>query len=266
MIRERAKALASLRSFDSDVFRGSEHVPQELCNLILAFAVVFNDCRDLALWSDDLLRARPKAKRLNRYQGEHGGQTFHVIRLACGTIHELGEFIQKHSGVLNHPLFLEVLDRLPEREKEMWNAVRDLAFGKKSAKTADDLLKDLRNTTAFHYDARELAAAYDRRFPRGSNDREQQPLLSLGPRVHTARFYFGDAAAATLLVQQIERRGVSEFGARFSEILANVSVVLALIVEGFIEARSALRDFVEDATPAGAVDDLSNAGERDDME
>jgi hypothetical protein len=266
MILERARALAPLRSFNSDVFRESEQAPQELCNLILAFAVVFNDCRDLALWSDDLLRARPEESRFNRYQGEHGGQTFHVIRLACGTIHELGELIRKHGGVLNQSLFLGVLNRLPEREKGMWNAVRDLAFGKKSAKSADDLLEDLRNTTAFHYDAPELAVAYDERFPKGSTDRGQQPLLSLGSRVDTARFYFGDAAVTALVSQQIERHEVSEFGKRFSEILKNVSVALALIVEGFIEAKSALRDFAEDPAPARAVDNLSIAAERDDEE
>jgi hypothetical protein len=211
----------------------------------------------MGLWSDELLRARPTTTRLNRYQGEIGGQTYHCLRILVGVLHELGEVVRKSTTTMNHPSFRALVNRLPKKEQAMWKRVRDLSVGKKAEKVADELLKALRNTTAFHYDRKEISAGFDRRFPSGSVDRQQQPLFTRGKTVQSVRLFFADAAATEALDAQIKARRVERFGKKLSAILIDVSKTIALLVEAFIEARSGSRPFEEEIAPKGETDDLS---------
>jgi hypothetical protein len=38
--------LAALQTFDPKAFVGDSGVPQDLCNFVLALALVYNDCKD----------------------------------------------------------------------------------------------------------------------------------------------------------------------------------------------------------------------------
>jgi hypothetical protein len=250
-IADTAALLAPLQSFDSDAFRGDAEVPQELCNTILGFALVFNDCRDLLLLSTDLQEQGTDEIVLNRYFGEHGGGMTHVFRLLIGVVHELGEFIRENGKALHEPFFeKQVLPKLSTEHRAMWVRVRDLAQGGKSGvKMMDDLLDFLRNKTTYHYDGAELFRGYEARFPSGATAKNRQPVVSLGARVRNTRFYFADAVAYDLIEEGAESRGLMPLGPKLSNVFLELCTVLGRIVEVFLQARRPWRDFAEESAP-----------------
>jgi hypothetical protein len=246
-VEERAKALGSLQTFDSDAFRGDGEVPQELCNVVLAFALVFNDCRDLLFWLDDLLAVAPTEVKISRFFGEHGGGMTHVFRLAAALVHELGELIHKHGKWLHHPFFeTRVLAKLDKNQRAGWDRVLDLAHGRAGERAMDQFLKLLRDRATYHYDAEDLTAPYNRRFPAGATEKLKQPYVSRGMRVRNVRFYFADALPFDLIEQEAASRGLMPLGPRMTEILTDVSTALASVVEAFIQARCPWHDFAEE--------------------
>jgi hypothetical protein len=44
--QEECATLESLQTFDPAAFEGDETVPQKLCNLVLALALIYNDCKN----------------------------------------------------------------------------------------------------------------------------------------------------------------------------------------------------------------------------
>src|SRR5262249_32701179 len=138
-VAERAATLGPLRSFDSDAFRPDAIVSEDLCYLVLGFALLYNDCRDVLMWHEDLMRQTPERK-LNRVCGEYGGSITHTFRLLIGIVHELGELIQKRGRALNDPFFqMKVLPKLDKEQRARWEQIHDLAFQKKAQKAMDEL-------------------------------------------------------------------------------------------------------------------------------
>jgi hypothetical protein len=45
--QEECACLESLETFDPAAFEGNEEVPQKLCNLVLALALIYNDCKNM---------------------------------------------------------------------------------------------------------------------------------------------------------------------------------------------------------------------------
>ena len=244
---ERAAALGSIHGFDSNALRAGDGVSQELCDLILAFALIFNDCRDILLWHEETQGEAPKAQALNRLSGEYGGTITHTFRLLAAVLHELGELVQKNSQVLNDPFFRDkVLPKLDKDARERWERLEALARGKKAEKPLDDLLYYLRNKSVYHYDAPDLRPAYDRKFPPGSSERAEQPLVSVGNTVRGTRWYFADAVAYDLLESEAATRGLAPLGPKLSKALTDLVVTLARIVEAFLQARTPWTEFRED--------------------
>jgi hypothetical protein len=247
-IEERAKGLASLLAFDSDAFRGDDEVPQELCDVVLAFAIVFNDCRDILLWHVELTAGlTPPPQPLNRASGEQGGVITHTTRLLVAILHELGELVRKNGKVLHDPFFEQkVLPKLDKEQRIRWERLRDLAQGKSPAKSMDDYLDFLRNKATYHYDAEDLRPGYERCFPHGSEKPREQPLVSIARDLRSTRFYFGDATAYNVLEHSAAERELVPLGPPLSAALADLMVTLAKIVEIFIQARKPWREFKEE--------------------
>ena len=77
--QDECSELAPLETFDPAAFQGDADVPQELCNLVLSLALVYNDCKDV-IYSHILLgesRPSPPAGR-NRPWGAWLGVDFHI--------------------------------------------------------------------------------------------------------------------------------------------------------------------------------------------
>jgi hypothetical protein len=238
-----------LLTFDADAFRTDGDVSQELCNLMLAFALAFNDCRDVLMWHQELMDQAPAApQRLNRWFGEHGGSITHTFRLLIGLAHEVGELVQRNAKTLHEPFFNEkVLSKLDKDQRARWERLRDLAFAKPSEKSMDGLLEFLRNKMTYHYDAADLWPAYDRRFPSGPSDKLKQPLVSLSSDIRGHRFYFADAVAYDLVEEEGRQRGLAPLGPKMSTVLTDLMVSLERIVEAFLQARRPWRNFEEES-------------------
>jgi hypothetical protein len=247
-IAERAKSLGPLLAVNSVALRGDREVPQELCNAILALALAFNDFRDLLIWSDDILKEAPDtARRLNRFFGEHGGVMTHLFRLLLASLYQLGEVIRANGKHFHNRFFQErVLGQLDKSVQGKWMELSDLAHGKAPQRPIGDLMEFVRHTAVYHYDSAELWNGFDRRFPTGSTVPAEQAVVSSGETALGERFYFADAAAYDLISEQSGVQGLPALGPKVTDLLTTVTVTLANVVEGFLEARGPLQPFAEE--------------------
>lgn len=60
-----------LETFDPAAFVGGEEVPQELCNFVLALALIYNDYKNLTYASLKLRESKPKGEAEKMLSGEH---------------------------------------------------------------------------------------------------------------------------------------------------------------------------------------------------
>jgi hypothetical protein len=248
-LAERAAFLGPIRTFDPSAFRAGDGVSEQLCNLILAFGLASNDLREINLQIDVLHSHKPPGShRINRYQGEHGGNFIFTFRLLLGVLHELGEIVKGNSSALNEEFFRKrVLGRLDTRATKAWSRVEELARGKSGRKKLDDLLRNLRNQTAFHYDGAALHEGFERQFPAECGDnRMKKPLASLGDVVGARRFFFADSAASGVIEAAATEAGVDALGAELTEVSSDISITLGLIVEAFVSERGGWSPFAED--------------------
>jgi hypothetical protein len=229
--------LGALRGFDPGVFRETDDCSQGLCSFILALALAFNDCRDLLMCAEEILRVKPERPRRNRFCGEHGGLMTHVFRLLAAFVHELGELVRAHGRVTQESFFkLKVLPKLSKEHRAAWEAMCNLAHGKRETRSLDDLLEFFRNKVGYHYDAAALQEGYDDRFPCVPAV-AQWPLVSLGARTFNERLYFADAAALRMIETNATERELMPLGPKMTDALTDAAIALAKIVEAFIQAR-----------------------------
>ena len=122
-----------------------------------------------------------------------------------------------------------------------------MARGKSGRKKLDGLLPNLRNRTAFHYDGDALHEGFERQFPaEAGGNRMKKPLASLGNVVGARRFFFADAAASGVIEAAATEAGIEALGAELTEVSADVSITLGLIVGEFVSARGGWSPFSED--------------------
>ena len=114
-------ALGRLESFDQAAFVGDGKVPQDVCNFVLALAVIHNDYKDLVMAYAFLEEVRPSdSERITKDRGEHAAIQIHVIRQHSSLVHELCKLIEDQPSIIAHPAFQALLKRLDERARERW--------------------------------------------------------------------------------------------------------------------------------------------------
>jgi hypothetical protein len=112
--------LSQLESFDPSVFRGDSNASQEVCNLILALACIFNDWKDMQIATNTLFRIKPlDPPRETPAWGEFNGILWHLIRLQVSLLHEVLSLIIGSVSTLKHPYFQKIIHGLsaPRRDK-----------------------------------------------------------------------------------------------------------------------------------------------------
>jgi hypothetical protein len=67
-IEENLGLLSDLQSFDKNAFIGNDDFSQDMCNLILAFAPIWNDNKSFSLYSDQIETAKPTDVKIENPQ------------------------------------------------------------------------------------------------------------------------------------------------------------------------------------------------------
>ena len=79
-LSKESEQLAPLQTFDPNAFVGNDEVPQNICNFVLAMALVYNDCKN-GMFSNLLLADfKPAGKsKASRSWGAYSGIKFHYV-------------------------------------------------------------------------------------------------------------------------------------------------------------------------------------------
>lgn len=235
---EESAELASPETFDPAAFQSSAEVPQDLCNFILALALIYNDCKDIIYARLLLGESRPpQPPRKNRLWGAWMGVDFHIFRAIVGVMHELFNLVRDNETVISHPFMRSVVQQLPRLAREGWDAVTAVALGATPADPLGKRLLLLRNKVASHYDPTAIVAGYRHHFL-SADRQDDRAFISRGSSMKTTRFYFADAAATGYLRSIVGKDESQELlMMNVAELLSPVNHALMGIVETFVQRR-----------------------------
>jgi hypothetical protein len=232
---ERLAQLAPLETFDPKAFRGDSSVPQELCDFVLALALVYNDFRDVVVAQGLLNAALPNDTSTPTPRlGELGGIHAHLNRLMAALVHELAKLIERSDHLLSHPFFESLVKKLPRAAREAWSSVVDATKKNTATDSLSRLVLFARHKVAFHYDAEEIGRGYRRAF---IDDPSRVPFVSRGDNMAKSRFYFADAAADTYLRTSADKQVVEEFFSAKLDLFDEINHALRELVSRFVNER-----------------------------
>ncbi len=196
---ERVRELVPLESFDSAVFLADQNTPQNVCDFVLALALVYNDIRDIMLMRLLIQEVVPSnleapSAELGQYYGMETG----ILRLQAGVMRELLDLVKRNQAAITHNSFSGIVRKLSREAREAWQALAAVAFGKDESSLLAKALMFMRNKVAFHYDPKEISRSYQACFQQEG----AEPLVSRGGTMGRTRFYFADAAAQTYMKEK----------------------------------------------------------------
>lgn len=233
---EHYEELAPLESVPAEAFLSDGTTSRELCDFVLALALIYNDLRDLHSAHLLLNEVMPREPELKTAEcGLHNGLRLHVMRLQVGLVDELLNVVRKRRTVLEEPMFRSVFLQLSKDAKRRWAAIVSVALEKKTGDETAKKLAIIRNKVAFHYDPEEIGRGYREKFP-GKGEQTARPMLSRGGNLATTRFYFADAAAQESVLPRGQRSLDDDFY-EGAGLVFDLNVALHNIVTRFVQTR-----------------------------
>lgn len=235
--REECATLESLQTFDPLAFEGDDQVPQRLCNLVLALALIYNDCKNTTYAALLLKDCKPEGKpKLNALWGTWAGTDWHLFRLMISAVHELFILIQEHQDVLSHEFLLKVVRQLHPRSRKSWESLTAAASGATPKDDFGHMLLRIRNQMVFHYDPKGIYLGFKRQFlaPTRIQDRA---FISRGLSMGASRFYFADAAVEGYFREIVGKSEVGELSMKIREVVDSLNFALLGLVDRFIQQR-----------------------------
>lgn len=216
-------------------FRTVPNTPQQLCNFILALALVYNDFKDVIIGHHAIDGLEPKdTNSLTPELGMYNALRLNMMRLHAGIFRELFDLIEASNSLLSLPLFVRLVGQLSPDGRAQWKALCDIAFQRPTENSDFKALLLVRNKVSFHYDAKAIFRGYQRCF---IEDALVEPLLSRGNSMQATRFYFADAAAQSFLMEQAERTTLVAILTGRSPLVHAINVALYGIVTRFLAVR-----------------------------
>lgn len=235
--QEECSELAQLETFDPLAFQANDKVPQDLCNFILALALIYNDFKDLIYGYMLTEQSRPKGRfKRTRLWGAFSGVQFHIFRSAVALLHELFNLISKNKSVLLQPFFTSILGQIAPSARKSWETVVTVALGNTPSNTLGKSLLRVRNKISFHYDGKAIFVGYRHHFL-NSKPLDERAFISRGNSMKNSRFYFADAAALGYLRSIVGRENMEGLISEIRELLGPVNYSLMAIVNSFIKKR-----------------------------
>jgi hypothetical protein len=235
--QEECATLESLQTFDPAAFAGDENVPQKLCNLVLALALIYNDCKNTTYAAVLLKECKPAGEpETNAVWGTWAGTEWHLFRLMISAVHELFILIQDHQDVLNHEYLVKVVKQLPPASRKSWESLTAAASG---ATPKDDFgrrLLQIRNQTVFHYDPKGIFRGFKNHFlaPTRKQDRA---FISRGISMGASRFYFADAAVEGYFREIVGKDELRQLSTKIHDVVDSLNFALLGLVGQFIQQR-----------------------------
>jgi len=234
--------LAPLETFDPEVFVADDHVPQEVCDLVLSLALAYNDFRDIFSAHHLLDEVAPTPDPTPTIErGLHGGLRNTLIRFQTGLVHELLKLLKSQHHVIEQPTFQAITRKLSRPQKAAWLALVAAARNSPSGDPLARTLLLIRNKVAFHYDAEQLGRGFESAFVKPASFR--QPFISRGAKVSETRFYFADAAAQAYMFSKAGEGPAKNFLHGKGQILEALHLPLYHIVTRFIQSRCAWKPY-----------------------
>jgi hypothetical protein len=229
--------LSPLERVDPAAFQSADVHEQEVCNFVLALAVVYNDFKDLLWAANNWKKCAPQnAQTLTPQGGQWAGMNFHVTKLIHALIYELCELIRAGELCRNHLAFKKTLDSVNAKNRTHWENLIDFANGNPGNDDLMMLLVRLRNNLAFHYDSKVIARGYMTFFAERTLSGRDAAYVSRGNSLKDSRFYFADAAIQGAY-KNLESQGDANIPDRIEGIAQSLNRALYDIVESFVEAR-----------------------------
>jgi hypothetical protein len=251
--QDECSELAPLETFDPAAFLGDATVPQELCDLILSLALIYNDCKNV-IYSRLLLgESRPQHPvQKDRAWGAWGGIYFHSFRLLVGLLHELFDLIRNNQDVIRHPFLASVINQLPPPRRKAWNAVITVAFDATPKDSLGRSLLLIRHKVSAHYDPKAVFGGYKYHFV-GAEKADDRAFISRGNNMQSTRFYFADAAATGWLRLAVGKNQLDDMEMTIVNLLRPINHALMGIVETFIQKRGYAYRAVADEKSVGEM-------------
>jgi len=228
--------LGHIQTFNPKIFDGDATCSTDLCNLVLALAVIHNDINGIELAFALRNTQGPfEEKKISAERGLAGGIGLQLAKLRLAVIHELLILLQKSGSALKDSYLDRMLAQMHETNRSAWRTIVKAAMEQDDATTLSRALCACRDKVSFHYDRKSIASAFRERFANNA----EPPCISVGDSIASTRFYFGDAAVE----YHLQNRGTSParvhdivFGA--DPILATIDHALSSMVIVFIKRRS----------------------------
>jgi len=228
--------LAPYKEFDPTVFIGDKIIPQELCSFILALALAYNDYKHYTMDFAMLIKSQPKENpQKDSAWGEYAGIKLHIVRLHVGFVHELFQLIQNNKDILSHDFFNEIVRVLNKKARKSWETLVEAALATEVTPKKSNPLFMIRNKVAFHYDAKELLAGYQKGFLKDGKI-SQNACISEGNELTSSRFYFADLAIQGYLEKELSGDADRFFGG-LGQIMSEINMALHNICVRFIQRR-----------------------------
>lgn len=234
--QEECSELAQLETFDPAAFQADDKVTQDLCNFILALALIYNDCKNLIYAYTVNEQSCPKGKVRTRLGGASSGIQVHIFRTIIGLLHELFKLIQNNKSLLQQKFFMSVVSQMNQPAKKAWNTVVAVALGNKPSNKLGKRLLLVRNKISFHYDCKAIFNGYSHHFLK-SEPIDDRAFISRGSSMKKSRFYFADAAAQGYLGSMMGQKNMGKLIIEIVDLLDPVNRSLMAIVTSYIQKR-----------------------------
>jgi hypothetical protein len=229
--------LAPLETFAPSVFVGDANASQQVCNFVLALALVYNDCKDIIYAHIILEQSKPSdPPSRSRAWGAWGGIEHHIFRLIVGMLHSLFELIQSNRSALDDSFLQSVIRQLRADHRDAWQTVVGVALDASPSDGLGRALMLVRNKIAFHYDPKCIFRGYQRHFL-GEDPRDERAFISRGMNMAQSRFYFADAASIGYVGTAAAPEIDNELVRTTFDFLRPLNRALMQLVEGFIQRR-----------------------------
>src|SRR5689334_13530471 len=177
---ENTRSLRPFETFDAKILVGDADWPQDVCDLVLALAMIHNDYSDIDFAFTLRNQVAPEdSTAVTPEVGYHKGLGVHLGKLLASLIHELFNLLEANKKALDSPALKKLRGTLPSDLKTSWDQLVTTATSKAASKSAiNRLLLMARNKVAFHYDGGDMGRSYRELFVEGKAS--TPPLVSRG--------------------------------------------------------------------------------------
>lgn len=231
-------ALASLETFAPDVFVGDEDVSQEVCDFVLALAMIWNDYKDATYAHALLERCEPRdPPGPTREWGAYGGIDLHLFRYQVALMRELLTLVCRGQSVARGHCIENIVQRLSPGARDDWRSMVQVALGSVPPDPVGQCLLMVRNRLAYHYDPQAMEKGYRNHFF-GESREDDSAYVSRGKGMSETRFYFADAAAFGYLREVPGGDDWDRLSADMRGVFAKLSDALMGVVDGFVRYRT----------------------------